>query len=114
MGGAPAPEVTAALEEGLRLYRGGRPWEAHQAWETAWRALSGPERRWVQGLIMLAGAAHHLSRGRRSEARRLLLAAAERLEPAPDPPLLAVAPDPAGRARAAARRGGDGPPAVDL
>lgn len=48
----------AALREGTRLFNRGEWWEAHEAWEQVWMTSSGPERQFVQGLILLAAALH--------------------------------------------------------
>lgn len=52
-------ESTArALARGLELYREGRFWHAHEAWEEAWVAEEGGARRLLHGLIQLAAACH--------------------------------------------------------
>jgi len=37
--------------------------EAHEIWECVWRGADGPLREFLQGLIQVAVALHHLSRG---------------------------------------------------
>ena len=73
------PDLEAALAEGLAEYRAGRFWEAHERWERVWHGRQGEERRWIQGLIMLAAAACQVERGRDRPARILLQRAAARL-----------------------------------
>jgi predicted metal-dependent hydrolase len=50
--------VRTELHEGAHLFNAGRYWEAHEAWETPWRATTGQERAYVQALILLAAALH--------------------------------------------------------
>jgi hypothetical protein len=49
--------------EGVALFNAGRWWEAHEAWEAAWRAARGAERDRWQGLILAAAALLHRERG---------------------------------------------------
>ncbi len=46
------------LREGTRLFNAGEWWEAHEAWEGPWRTATGPERDFLQALILLAAALH--------------------------------------------------------
>jgi hypothetical protein len=49
------------FQRGERLYAEGSFWEAHEAWELLWNRETDPSRRdLVQGLILLAAAAHKL------------------------------------------------------
>lgn len=57
--------------------------EVHEVLEPAWRAASGDERRFLQGLIQAAVAWHHGARGRRPAAVRTASAAAAKLADAP-------------------------------
>ncbi|GGJ83036.1 DUF309 domain-containing protein [Deinococcus aquiradiocola] len=52
------PELPPALHAGAALFTAGEWWEAHEAWEGVWAAATGDERRFVQGLILLAAALH--------------------------------------------------------
>jgi len=58
-----APDLAAFVREGVRLYNAGRFWEAHEAWETVWRAAPAAERAAWQGLIQAAAAMLHRERG---------------------------------------------------
>jgi hypothetical protein len=60
------------LAAGVRLFDAGAHWHAHEAWERAWRADRNPDRHFLKGLIQLAAACHHLSRGAPGPALRLL------------------------------------------
>ena len=63
----------AAYRRGLALYRAGHAWEAHEAWEDAWRVTPpGRERELLQGLIQLAAAVVQARRGRARGARSVL------------------------------------------
>lgn len=63
---APAPQLSAEdesdHEEGWRLFRAARYWDAHEAWERLWRRRidSAELRNFVQGLIQLT-AGYHLA-----------------------------------------------------
>jgi hypothetical protein len=73
------------LAEGLRCYRGGQFFEAHEHWETVWLALSEPERSFLQSLIQITAAFHHLRRCNRTGAISLLGRALCRLDSCPTP-----------------------------
>jgi hypothetical protein len=67
------------LREGIRLFNSGRFFECHEALEEAWLAASGEQKTFLQGLIQLAVAFHHLRRSNRHGASRLLAAGMEKL-----------------------------------
>lgn len=76
------PDWTAGpLTEGLRHYNAGRFLEAHEAWESVWLTTPQPEKTFLQGLIQVTVAFHHLSRANSLGATRLLAAALAKLEP---------------------------------
>lgn len=66
-------QASDAWRVGLRYYRDGFYWEAHEVLEPVWMALPGPspERAYVQGVIQLANAALKVRMGRKNAARRL-------------------------------------------
>lgn len=72
-----------ALAEGLRDYNAGNFFTAHEAWECVWLASPEPERTFLQGLIQVTAAFHHLQRNNTLGATRLLRAALLKLEPCP-------------------------------
>ncbi len=77
--------TAAALERGRELYAAGKFFDAHQAWEAAWRQEIGPMRRLLQGLIQAAGAYHKMAEHRHPLGMaRLLDLAIEQLDPLPD------------------------------
>ena len=69
----------AAFEQGRTLFNEERFYEAHERWEELWRAESGREREFVQGLILAAAHLHHVEKGNWSGARRTASAALEKL-----------------------------------
>ncbi len=72
-----------ALHEGLRCYRSGKFFEAHEHWESVWLAAKEPEKTFLQGLIQMTAAFHHYQRGNRAGTASLLRAALGRLEKYP-------------------------------
>jgi predicted metal-dependent hydrolase len=72
-----------ALAEGLRLYHAAEFFAAHEAWESVWLSSQEPEKTFLQGLIQVTAAFHHLQRENRLGTSRLLRAALGRLEPYP-------------------------------
>jgi uncharacterized protein len=69
-----------ALAEGLRLYDAAEFFAAHEAWESVWLLAQEPEKTFLQGLIQVTAAFHHLQRENRLGTSRLLRAALRRLE----------------------------------
>lgn len=68
------------LERGLRHYRAGEFFLAHEHWEAAWLRLDEPEKTLLQALIQVAAAFHHFQRGNPEGTRSLLLAALRKLD----------------------------------
>ncbi|WP_243027929.1 DUF309 domain-containing protein [Thermus albus] len=52
------------LSQAWHLFQEGRYFEAHEALEEVWREARGEERRFLQGLILLAAALHQAEKGR--------------------------------------------------
>jgi len=71
------------LAEGLRQYNTGRFFAAHEAWESVWLTAPQPEKLFLQALIQVTVAFHHLQRDNTLGATRLLTAALRKLEPYP-------------------------------
>ena len=71
---------SGALAEGLRCYGDEEFFNAHEHWEEVWLACKEPEKTFLQALIQVAAAFHHLQRGNLLGTRSLLQAAARRLE----------------------------------
>jgi predicted metal-dependent hydrolase len=72
------------LAEGLRLYEAGEFFAAHEAWESVWLRSREPDKTFLQGLIQVTAAFHHLKRNNPRGAAVLLQAALRRLEPYPE------------------------------
>jgi uncharacterized protein len=72
-----------ALAQGLGHYDAGEFFTAHEAWETIWLEAHEPYKTFLQGLIQVTAAFHHLQRNNPVGTGRLLQAALRRLEPYP-------------------------------
>ena len=82
MTGAPVPPDDAKiLARGVELFNRGAFWEAHEAWEELWLRAGPDIRLFLQGLIQLAAAWHHVGRGNQRGAERLFRAGLEKLAP---------------------------------
>ena len=84
-GGAPALRGDLALapgqaaELGARLLADGRPFQAHEVFEAAWKSIPGPSRELWRGLAQVAVGITHARRGNASGAAALLRRGAERV-----------------------------------
>lgn len=73
------------LKQGLDEFNTGRFWHAHEAWETIWLESGDPDlRRFLQGLIQIAAAYHHVQRGTIRGAVRLFDAGVLKLRNSPE------------------------------
>jgi uncharacterized protein len=72
-----------ALAEGLACYRGAEFFEAHEHWEGVWLGLEEPEKSFLQALIQMTAAFHHLKVGNSTGAASLLRRTLRRLEICP-------------------------------
>jgi predicted metal-dependent hydrolase len=75
---------TSSLSRGISLFNQQHFWHAHEAWEVLWLVARGDDKTFLQGLIQLAAAYHHVQRGTYRGAMRLFDAALRRLSPFPD------------------------------
>jgi hypothetical protein len=78
----PEPDVSTvdgSYQHGLDLARAGRFFDAHEAFETAWRACADPERDFFQGLVHVVVSAYQRGRGRPIATERQRLKALKRL-----------------------------------
>src|SRR5437763_7306255 len=73
--------VERAYQNGLRLARDGRFFDAHEAFETAWRACGDEERDFFQGLVHVVVSAYQHGRDRPVATERQRLKALRRLAP---------------------------------
>ena len=71
--------VTASYKRGLSLARAGAFFEAHEAFEEAWRACAEPERDFFQGLVHVVVSAYQETRGRPVARERQRVKALTRL-----------------------------------
>jgi uncharacterized protein len=78
------PDFAHQFLEGLDRFNGRRFWDAHESWETIWLAAESDVEQFLQGLIQLAAAYHHIQRGTLRGAPRLFDAALGRLAAFPD------------------------------
>ena len=67
------------LAEGLECYRSQRFFDAHEHWESVWLRSQEPEKRFLQAVIQVAAAFHHLERHNRIGAASLLRRALAKL-----------------------------------
>jgi predicted metal-dependent hydrolase len=72
-----------ALAEGLQHYDCGEFFAAHESWESLWLLAKEPEKTFLQGLIQVTAAFHHLQRNNPLGTARLLQGALRRLEAYP-------------------------------
>jgi predicted metal-dependent hydrolase len=71
------------LLEGVDLFNQKEFWHAHESWEELWLEAGTDLHQYLQGLIQLAAAYHHVKRGTTRGAVRLFDAALKRLEAFP-------------------------------
>ena len=72
------------LFAGLRCFHSGAFFEAHEHWESVWLAAQEPEKTFLQGLIQIAAAFHHLQRRNCAGSISLLRSALLRLDRYPE------------------------------
>ncbi len=68
---------------GIQLYNERKFFDAHEVLEDVWRAAPPEDKKFLQGLIQLAVALHHHSRGNLVGARSLMTRAARNLSTYP-------------------------------
>jgi hypothetical protein len=77
------PDFAKHFLEGIDHFNSGRFWEAHEAWETIWLVAESDIEQFLQGLIQMAAAYHHIQRRTYRGAPRLFAAALNRLDAFP-------------------------------
>jgi predicted metal-dependent hydrolase len=75
--------TTGPLAEGLHCYRTQQFFEAHEHWEAVWLTLVEPEKSFLQALVQISAAFHHLCRGNRIGAMSLLTRSLRTLDQSP-------------------------------
>jgi predicted metal-dependent hydrolase len=73
-----------AYRRGILLFNSADFFDAHEALEDVWREAQEPERKFLQGLIQIAVALHHHSRGNLVGAQSLMARGADNLRPYPE------------------------------
>ena len=72
--------MNQVLEEGIRLFNTQKYFEAHEALEAVWLKAEGEEKAFLHGLIQVAAAFHHYTRGNPAGFRSLLEKSWRKLE----------------------------------
>ncbi len=72
------------LAEGLRCYRAGEFFLAHEHWESTWLKSEQPDKTFLQALIQITAAFHHLQRKNTAGTSSLLRGALRKLKSFPD------------------------------
>lgn len=77
------PDFAPRFVEGVEHFNALRFWDAHESWEDLWLVAQSDLEQFLQGLIQLAAAYHHVRRGTWRGGVRLFEAALRRLEAFP-------------------------------
>ena len=77
------PDFVTHFRDGIAHFNATEFWEAHESWETLWLAAESDVKRFLQGLIQVAAAFHHVKRGTLRGAPRLFAAGMAKLAPFP-------------------------------
>jgi hypothetical protein len=72
--------TTGPLAEGLLCYQNQEFFDAHEHWEAVWLRCNEPEKTFLQALIQVAAAFHHLKHGNPTGTGSLLRRALHRLD----------------------------------
>ncbi|MDR3751061.1 MAG: DUF309 domain-containing protein [Terracidiphilus sp.] len=78
-GGVSLDWQSGELAEGLACYGRREFFEAHEHWELVWLRLPEPEKSFVQAIIQVAAAFHHLQQGNVAGTQSLLQRVQRRL-----------------------------------
>lgn len=76
----PHRDVAQAVGDARELFNAERYWEAHEVLEGAWRTLSGQEKSFVQGVILVCAAFVHHQKGEDDVGLGVLSRAAKQLD----------------------------------
>jgi uncharacterized protein len=79
MPGRETSTVSTAYQDGLALARGGAYFDAHEAFEAAWRACAAEERDFFQGLVHVVVSSYQRGRSKPIAAERQRAKAVRRL-----------------------------------
>ena len=72
------------FRKGLEQFNHHHFFDAHETWEEIWLHSPEPEKTFLQGIIQVAAAFHHYTRGNAAGARSLLEAGLKKLEQFPE------------------------------
>lgn len=72
------------FRKGIELFNARKFFDAHEVWEGLWLVEPQPEKTFLQGLIQVAAACHHHSRGNPRGMQSLLVAGLAKLRRFPD------------------------------
>ena len=76
-----AEAVRGLFDRAVEHFNAGRYFESHEDWETLWNDAEGERREWLQGLIQIAAALHHVANtGSASGFCKLVRSAREKAE----------------------------------
>jgi predicted metal-dependent hydrolase len=73
-----------AMAQGLACYRAGEFFEAHEHWEAVWLRSTEPDKTFLQSLIQVSAAFHHLRRRNLHGTASLLRRSLAKLDRYPD------------------------------
>jgi predicted metal-dependent hydrolase len=73
-------EAEEKFSKGLEQFNSRRFFDAHDTWEEIWLPAPEPEKTFLQGIIQVAAAFHHYTRGNHRGTRSLLEAGLKKLE----------------------------------
>lgn len=79
-----SPMDSKHYRDGIRLFNQGLFFDAHEVLEDVWRAAPEEERKFLQGLIQVAVALHHHSKGNTAGARSVMARASRNLSRYPE------------------------------
>jgi predicted metal-dependent hydrolase len=75
----PTTDQREQFHQGIEQFNAGHFFDAHETWEAIWLVSPEPEKTFLQGIIQIAAAFHHYSRGNTPGTRSLLEAGLRRL-----------------------------------
>jgi predicted metal-dependent hydrolase len=79
-----SPDDERLLERGIEEFNTGCFFECHETLEDLWQGTRGPSREFFQGLIQIAVALYHLTRGNLAGSRSLFKRGLGRLDKYPE------------------------------
>jgi predicted metal-dependent hydrolase len=79
----PRPDFRPRFLKGVAHFNATEFWDAHESWEELWLAAGSDLEQFLQGLIQIAAAYHHVKRGTLRGGVRLFDAALRRLSAFP-------------------------------